>query len=112
MLLDATTRRQLPEARPLVVASVTSDAQLTLKRPFAAEAGCGSTWFAYRINPHVDQSGMFEQAHEALYSGKAIGMYAHAALILPVRATMPPSARHRASTVALTLMSLALTAYL
>ena len=37
--------------------------------------GATSGWSKYRVQPHVDQSAMFDAVHEALYSGKAVGIF-------------------------------------
>ena len=85
---------------PLAIRQVVSDEELLLKRPAPplptaadeAESGAAESRVAaaavtaaapaeaggytpYRVNPHVDQSAMFDSVHEALNAGKAIGIF-------------------------------------
>ena len=85
---------------PLAIRQGVSDEELLLKRPAPplptaadeAESGAAESRVAaaavtaaapaeaggytpYRVNPHVDQSAMFDSVHEALNAGKAIGIF-------------------------------------
>jgi glycerol-3-phosphate O-acyltransferase/dihydroxyacetone phosphate acyltransferase len=74
---------------PLRVASVFSDESLSLKdsaklhshegegaeEAMGEKALLGSEYLPFRVMPHVDQSAMFAAVHDALFAGKAVGIF-------------------------------------
>lgn len=69
------------ELGPTAVSSITSDEQLTLKKPAPTREVSEiddppvDGYVPYRINPWIDQSSMFDAVHDALRAGKAIGIF-------------------------------------
>ncbi|KAL1508277.1 hypothetical protein AB1Y20_004392 [Prymnesium parvum] len=56
----------------LVVGAIASDESLTLKKSAEQQA---SGWSSFKVTPRVDQSAMFTAVSEALFAGKAIGIF-------------------------------------